>query len=44
MGFSIFISVQSIITRVLGYLEKHFGKYFLISCLDGHLTSTCLNT
>ena len=44
LGFSIFNSVQSIITRVLGYLEKHFGKCLLTSCLDGHLMSTCLKT
>ena len=43
LGFLTFTSVQSIITHVLGYLEKHFGRCLLTSCLDGHLMSTCLN-
>ena len=42
--FSIFNSVQSIVTCVLGYLGKHFGKYLFTSCLDGHLMSACLKT
>ena len=36
--------MQSIITRVLGYLKKHFGKCLFTSSLDGHVMRPSLNT
>ena len=44
LGLSTFNSVQSIVTRVLGYLKKHFGKCLFTSSLDGHVMRTSLNT
>ena len=43
-GFLIFNSVQSIITRVLGYLKKNFSKCLFTRSLDGHVMRTSLNT
>ena len=36
--------MQSIITRVLGYLKKNFSKCLFTSSLDGHVMRTSLNT
>ena len=44
LGLSTFNSVQLIVTRVLGYLKKHFGKCLFTSSLDGHVMRTSLNT
>ena len=36
--------MQSIITRVLGYLKNNFSKCLFTSSLDGHVMRTSLNT
>ena len=36
--------MQSVITRVLGYLKKNFSKCLFTSSLDDHVMRTSLNT